>query len=48
MCTTLYFWLASWLDSWEEEPLCSCIGLCLFVLFDVYFASEILRVLMGK
>jgi len=48
VCTIVYFWLASRLESWEDEPLCSCIGLCLFVLFDVYFASEILRAIMEK
>ena len=38
MATALYFWLASKLGAWEDEPFSSCLGLCLFILLDVYLA----------
>ena len=46
MCTLAYVLLANWLDSWDDEPFASCLGLCVFILFDVYFVSEILRALI--
>ena len=43
MFTALYFWLALRLDSWEHEPFCSCLGLGLFMLFDLYFIMRLVE-----
>lgn len=40
MCTALYYWLATKLDCWEDEPFTSCLGLCLFVIMDIYLISH--------